>query len=238
MPPVVDRPDEPPEADGASAEGSTGDHLRCVVRGPWTRVRRAALRFVVATLSAAFVYYGFSFWQVWSTGRIDQVRSVDVIVVLGAAQYDGRPSPQLAARLDHVVELWSLEAAPLVVVAGGKQQGDRFTEAEASERYLTDRGIPASAIVQEATGSNTFESLDRARRLVASDVETALIVTDPYHALRSRLIADEVGFDARVSSAPDSVVTGAAELRRQLAEAAAVAIGRIIGFERLSVLTD
>jgi len=96
-------------------------------------VRRAALRFVVATLSAALAYYGFSFWQVWSTGRIDQVRSVDVIVVLGAAQYDGRPSPQLAGRLDHVVELWSLEAAPLVVVAGGKQQGDRFTEAEASE---------------------------------------------------------------------------------------------------------
>ena len=87
-------------------------------------------------------------------------------------------------------------------------------------------------------GTNTFDSLRRARALLDDSVETVLVVTDPYHALRSRLTAEEVGFTAYVSSTPDSVVGGTAELRRQLAEAAGVAVGRIIGFERLSGLTD
>ena len=94
-------------------------------------------------------YYAVSFLQVWSTGRSDQARPVDAIVVMGAAQYDGEPSPQLAARLDHVVELWPQGLAPLVVVTGGNRPGDRFTEAEASAAYLTERGVPADAIVLE-----------------------------------------------------------------------------------------
>jgi uncharacterized SAM-binding protein YcdF (DUF218 family) len=157
---------------------------------------------------------------------------------MGAAQYDGRPSPQFAARLDHVVQLWDEGRAPLVVVTGGKQEGDRFTEASAASAYLVDRGVPESVIVQEGAGSNTYESLANARRLVDESVETVLVVTDPYHALRTELTADEVGFVAYAAPAPDSVVDGAAEVRRELAEAAGVAVGRIIGFERLSGLTD
>ena len=84
--------------------------------------------------------------------------------MLGAAQYDGRPSPQLAARLDHVVELWPRGLAPIVVVTGGKQPGDRFTEAEASARYLVDHGVPETAIMFENEGQSTYESLDRRRR--------------------------------------------------------------------------
>jgi vancomycin permeability regulator SanA len=179
-----------------------------------------------------------SFWQVWSTGRSDEARAVDAIVVMGAAQYDGRPSPQLAARLDHAVSLWNDRLAPMVIVTGGNQEGDRFTEASTSAAYLVERGVPSSAIVQEDAGSTTHDSLDRARALVDESVETVLIVTDPYHALRSKLTAEEAGFTAYVSPAPDSVVVGAAELRRELAEAAGVAVGRIIGFERLSGLTD
>jgi uncharacterized SAM-binding protein YcdF (DUF218 family) len=198
------------------------------------RVGQVALVLVVLGVG----YLAFSFWQVWSTGRADEARPVDAIVVMGAAQYDGRPSPQLAARLDHVVELWSEGVAPLVIVTGGKQSGDRFTEAAASAQYLADRGVPADAIVQEGAGTNTFESLAGARRLVDPSVRSVLVVTDPYHALRSRLTAEEVGFDAFVSSTPDSVVGGVTELRRELAEAAGVALGRIIGFERLSGLTD
>ena len=71
---------------------------------------------------------------------------------MGAAQYDGEPSPQLAARLDHVVELWPQGVAPLVVVTGGNRPGDRFTEAQASAAYLTERGVPADAIVLEDRG--------------------------------------------------------------------------------------
>jgi uncharacterized SAM-binding protein YcdF (DUF218 family) len=201
-------------------------------------VGRRIVQIVVVVLLVGLAYYAVSFWQVWSTGRADQTRAVDAIVVMGAAQYDGRPSPQLAARLDHVVDLWNDGVAPRVVVTGGKQQGDRFTEAAASAGYLVDQGVPSSAIVQEDVGSTTYESLERARSLVDASVGTILLVTDPYHALRTRLTAEEVGFDAYVSSASDSVVGGVTELRRELVEAGGVAIGRIIGFERLSGLTD
>jgi uncharacterized SAM-binding protein YcdF (DUF218 family) len=190
---------------------------------------------------AAFVvlYSLVSLWQVWSTGRSDQARPVDAIVVLGAAQYDGRPSPQLAARLDQVVELWPQDLAPLVIVTGGNQPGDRFTEAEASANYLIDRGVPENAILLEDAGSTTYESLeDVAEILEARGLDSVLIVTDPYHALRSRLIAQEVGMVAYVSPTDTSVVTGVSSAKRQLGEAAGVAVGRIIGFERLSGLTD
>lgn len=206
-----------------------------------TPPRRVGRRFLQAGLVLLLIAVGYalvSFWQVWSTGRSDEARAVDAIVVMGAAQYDGRPSPQLAARLDHAVSLWNDGLAPVVIVTGGNQEGDRFTEASTSAAYLVERGVPSSAIVLEDAGSTTHDSLDRARALVDESVETVLIVTDPYHALRSKLTAEEVGFTAFVSPAPDSVVVGATELRRELAEAAGVAVGRIIGFERLSGLTD
>ncbi len=130
------------------------------------------------------------------------------------------------------------EFAELVIVTGGNQEGDRFTEASTSAAYLVEHGVPSSVIVQEDAGSTTHDSLDRARALVDESVETVLVVTDPYHALRSKLTAEEVGFTAYVSPAPDTVVVGSTELRRDFAEAAGVAVGRIIGFERLSGLTD
>jgi uncharacterized SAM-binding protein YcdF (DUF218 family) len=201
-------------------------------------IGRRILRICLVLLLVAVGYYLVSLWQVWSTGRDAQARPADAIVVMGAAQYDGRPSPQLAARLDHAVELWNTGLAPLVMVTGGNREGDRFTEAFASAAYLLERGVPSSAIVQEDAGTSTYESLERARALLGDAVESVVVVTDPYHALRARLIAEEVGFTAAVSPAPDSVVNGTAEFRRELAEAAGVAVGRIIGFERLSGLTD
>lgn len=201
-------------------------------------VGRRVLQVLVMVLLALVTYFGVSFWQVHSTGRSDQARPVDAIVVMGAAQYDGRPSPQLAARLDHVVELWPQQLAPRVIVTGGKRPGDRFTEASASARYLVERGIPETAIVQEGSGTSTFESLQQVHRLVGGTVNDVLIVTDPYHALRSRLIAQELGFTAYVSPTGASVVTGRRELRRELGEAGGVALGRIIGFDRLSGLTS
>jgi uncharacterized SAM-binding protein YcdF (DUF218 family) len=194
---------------------------------------------LVLVVGALGAYYAVSFWQVRSTGRTDQARPVDAVVVMGAAQYDGTPSPQLAARLDHVVDLYEQGLAPLVIATGGNQPGDRFTEAEASAAYLSARGVPDSAILLENSGSNTYESLDSvAEMMSARGLDQVLIVTDPYHALRSRLIAEEVGLDAYVSPTPSSVVSGWSSMRRRLAEAAGVAVGRVIGFERLSGLTS
>ena len=185
-------------------------------------------------LAAVVVYLAVSLFQVWSTGRSDYGGPVDAIVVMGAAQYDGRPSPQLAARLDHVAELWPEGRAGLVVVTGGKRPGDRFTEAEASAAYLEEHGVPAAAIVLEDQGTSSYESLQGVAALLeARGLDEVLIVTDPYHALRSRLIAGEVGLDAHVSPTPTSVVHGGEQTVRELQEAAGVAIGRLIGFDRI-----
>ncbi len=205
---------------------------------PGRRVGRRVAQIAAALLVLGCVYLAFSFWQVWSVGRSDEARVVDAIVVMGAAQYDGRPSPQLEARLDHAVNLWTDGVASRVVVTGGNQPGDRFTEADASAAFLVERGVPIAAIVLEGDGSTTWESLSNVEVLVGDSIDSILIVTDPYHALRSRLVAQSVGFRAFVSPTPTSVVSGTRELRRELGEAAGVAVGRIIGFERLSALTD
>ena len=184
------------------------------------------------------VYFSVSLWQVWSVGRSDQARPVDAIVVMGAAQYDGRPSPQLAARLDQVAELWPQGLAPVVIVTGGNQPGDRFTEAEASAAYLRERGVPEDVLVLENRGSSTYDSLGNVAAIAAErDIESVLIVTDPYHSLRSRMVAQELGLTAYVAPTGTSVVTGADSLERHLREAAGVAVGRVIGFDRLSGLT-
>lgn len=185
-----------------------------------------------------WIYFLITLGQVYQTGRSDQTRTVDVIVVMGAAQYDGTPSAQLAARLDHVVTLWDRGVAEAVVVTGGNRPGDRFTEAGSSAEYLIERGVPESAILREDAGTTSFESLRAVAELLqARDLSTVLVVTDPYHSLRSQLIAEEVGLTAFVSPTPSTVITGRAQLKRELKEAVGVAVGRLIGFGRLSEIT-
>ena len=208
---------------------------------PWWRQGPSWNRVLLGVAIVVVAYYLVSLVQVVQAGRSHAVPEggADAIVVLGAAQYDGRPSPQLAARLDHVVTLWEAEAAPWVVVTGGNQPGDRFTEASASLDYLVERGIPEAAILAEATGRSTHESLEAAAAmLLGRDLHDVVLVTDPYHAKRSQLIAGGFGLDAAVSSTPTSVVTGWDSTRRHLEEAAGVALGRLVGFDRLSDLTD
>lgn len=214
------------------------EELRRAATSWWRRV----LQIGMVLFALGVGYYFVSVWQVYSAGRNDQVRTVDAIVVMGAAQYDGRPSPQLAARLDHVVELWPEGYAPLVVVTGGNRPGDRFTEAEASANYLVDRGVPVDAIVLENDGATSYDSLERVAAMLEQRTgrsgSSVLVVTDPYHTLRSRLIAQEVGLTAYASPTRTSVVTGARSLERHLWEAGGVAIGRITGFEWLGNVTN
>ncbi|MFN3257271.1 MAG: YdcF family protein [Ilumatobacter sp.] len=231
----------PHEVSSPSATSPTGDAATVDAdrdRSVGSRWRRVLLGAGLAVLLGV-VYFVVSLVQVWSVGRADELDQVDAIVVMGAAQYDGRPSPQLAARLDHVVELWPQGLAPLVVVTGGNIPGDRFTEADASAAYLSDRGVPDDVILREDQGSSSFESLRSvAEMLRGRGLDRVLIVTDPYHALRSRETAEELGLDVRVSSTDTSVVRGSDSLRRHVQEAAGVAVGRIIGFERLADLVD
>jgi uncharacterized SAM-binding protein YcdF (DUF218 family) len=209
--------------------------VRIVRRRRWPK--RLFVSFF-ALVVMAVGYLGISLFQVWSTGRSDEARPVDAIVVMGAAQYDGRPSLQLQARLDHVIDLWAAGYADTIVVTGGNQPGDRFTEADASADYLVGRGVPDAAIVRETVGRSSYESLQGVAELLAPlGKRSVLIVSDPFHLLRSRLSAEELGLEAYVSPTPTTTVTGSQNLAKELKEAAGVALGRIIGFDRLLDIT-
>jgi len=214
------------------------DAVRTDGRTVRPRTRRRVISTVLVIVSLVVVYYGVNLFQVWSVGNSDQARPVDAIVVLGAAQYDGRPSPQLRARLDHVVELWKLGVAPLVVVTGGNQPGDRFTEASASATYLSQSGVTSAAILQENRGHSSWESLAGVARLLNErDASRVLLVSDPFHSLRIRLVAQELGLTAYVSPTQTSPVRGATAVIKELKEAVGVSLGRVIGFKRLFSLT-
>ena len=103
-----------------------------------------------ASVAVMLLYFLLSLFQVWNTGRSDDRQPVDAIVVLGAAQYDGRPSPQFQARLDHALELWKLDLASYIVVTGGKQVGDRFTEAAAARKFFETKGVKDNLIFEDS----------------------------------------------------------------------------------------
>ena len=193
---------------------------------------------VCAILIGAALYLAFNVAQVYMVGRSDEARRVDAIVVLGAAQYDGRPSPQLQARLDHALVLWRDGVAQFVIVAGGKQEADRFTEAEASAKYLIAGGVPSELIVLENVGHTTRESLLGVSEIVrAREVNSLLIVTDPYHAQRAKLISQDLGLRVFVSPTLTGPIRGGENLSRHLREGVGVAVGQIIGFRGLERLT-
>ena len=202
------------------------------------RRRRRLVVGLLALLGLVTLYYVFNLFQVWRSARNDEARPADAIVVLGAAQYDGRPSPVLAARLDHALELWRAGLAPHIVVTGGKQEGDRYTEATAAAEYLIARGVPDSAILREVQGTSTWESLAATARILRNrGLERVLVVSDPYHSLRARETARELGLDAFASPTLTSPVDGWSEWKRMFREAAGVGVARFIGYRRLLRLT-
>ena len=200
---------------------------------------RRVIKSLGISVAVGLIYFLVSLFQVWDMGRSDDRQPVDAIVVLGAAQYDGRPSPQLQARLDHALILWNLNFASYIVVTGGKQVGDRFTEAAAARKFFESKGIASDSIFEENTGKTTYASL-LAVSQVASDHKIAkvVIVSDPFHQLRAKLIAQEVGLDASSSPTRSSVIRGGDAFKHNLQEAVGVAVGRIVGFRRVDSWTN
>ena len=147
-------------------------------------------------------------FRVWHTGTTDARPRSDAIVVEGAAQYDGRPSAVLSARLEHALALWRQGVAPHVVTVGGRRTGDRFTEAAASRTWLLDHGVPAASVVAVEQGSDTLLSLRAAVPVLrARGWGSVVLVTDPWHELRSRTIARDLGLDAAASPVTDGPST-------------------------------
>lgn len=192
---------------------------------------RRLLKLLLALVGLAVLYLGVTFVQVWLAARHDDRSPASAIVVLGAAQWNGKPSPVLAARLDHAAELYRAKVAPVIVVVGGKQEGDRVTQGLAGYRYLREQGIPDEALKVEVGGRDTYTELAATANILRSAGlgNDVVLVTSPYHALRAGGIAREVGLRAHVS--PSSDASSFASYAR---ETLAVAAGRIVGYRRLS----
>ncbi len=165
-----------------------------------------------AGLGGALVVATYTTFRIWRRGDIDDAARpvvVDAIVVLGAAQHDGRPSPVFRARIDHAVDLWRTRAAGsrrvFLVVTGGRRAGDRTTEAATARAYAIERGVPEDAILMEERGRSTLESL----RGVAPILDQrgrgpTLFVSDRSHMLRVIRMARDLGIDALGSPVPAS----------------------------------
>ena len=187
-------------------------------------VGAAVLAFVLLVTSTALA--------IWWNARQDARPSSDAIVVLGSAQYNGVPSSIFEARLEHAVALYEDGVAPMIVTVGGKATGDEFTEAEAGRDYLANAGIPADSLLAVPEGVDTLESM----RAVSTAFDehgwtSAVLVTDPWHALRAERMAEDAGLEAESSPTRQgpAVETRATQFRYILRETAAYLLYRATG---------
>ncbi len=181
-----------------------------------------------------FVVAAVSYRSSWSH---ETKGSADVIIVMGAAQYDGVPSNLLEMRLQQGLDLWKDGRAPLIALTGGKQAGDRFTEAATGRRWLTDRGVPANVIVSEDVGRSTWQSLSQLDPVLRDrSVETAIVVSSYWHVQRADLILHQLGYDASTSPVPQNS-EALSWTTKALKELLGISFGRLMGFDTLYSVT-
>jgi uncharacterized SAM-binding protein YcdF (DUF218 family) len=199
---------------------------------------RLAIRIVSLLLVALVIYLAVSLVQVWLTSRQYKPHPAAAIVVMGAAQYNGVPSPDLQARLNEAVILFKKGYANLIVVTGGKEKGDLHTEAGTGATYLASQGIPSSDILQ-AGGNDTYENVaDAVPLLKARNATTVLVTTDPFHEDRSMAISSSFGLTPSPTPTKTSPIKGWSTVPYFLKEGVGVGLGRIIGFNHLEWLHD
>jgi uncharacterized SAM-binding protein YcdF (DUF218 family) len=151
----------------------------------------------LACVAGLLLVVAYTTWRIWDQGNHDEVRPADAIVVLGAAQYNGVPSPIYRARLDHAIGLFEEGVAPTLVMTGGKLPGDNTTEADAGRAYAIAQGVPAEAIIVEDRGRTTLESLRTVGGMLREhELDSAVFVSDRTHMLRVLRIARDQGVEA------------------------------------------
>ncbi|GAB2915417.1 YdcF family protein [Rhodococcus aerolatus] len=182
-------------------------------------------RLLLGTVLAVVLVVGTTAADVWWTARTDDPGPADALVVLGAAQYDGTPSSVFESRLDHAAALYRDGVAPRVITVGGKLAGDQFTEAAAGKAYLVEQGVPADDVTAVEEGSDTLGSVRAVARVMAEQgLGSAVMVSDPWHSLRSRTMARDAGLQAGASptrSGP-AVLTRASQLHGIVRETGAL----------------
>jgi hypothetical protein len=192
------------------------------------------LKVISSVISLIVLYFVVTLVQVWMTGQQHSLNSAQAIVVLGAAEYNGTPSSDLAARLGEAYTLYKSGRAPLIAVTGGNLPGDAYTEAGVSATYLRSQGVPSSAIIQ-GSGADTYQNIQSiAPQLKARGVSTLLVVTDSFHEDRSMAIASTFGFRPYPSPTTTSPIQRWSQFPYYLRETVAVGVGRITGYSFLS----
>jgi uncharacterized SAM-binding protein YcdF (DUF218 family) len=199
---------------------------------------RWALRIGLAILGLILLYFAVTLVQVWLTSRQYDPRPAGAIVVLGAAQYDGRPSPDLLARLHQALTLYHDGYAHLIVVTGGKKPGDVYTEAQSGAMYLEKAGVPSADVV-EVGGDDTYDNIaDAAAKLKGRSDKVVLVTTDPFHEDRSMAIASDDALSPSPTPTQTSPISGWSMVPYFMKEAVGVGFGRIIGYNHLEWLHD
>jgi uncharacterized SAM-binding protein YcdF (DUF218 family) len=139
-------------------------------------------------------YFGSVYYQVWNQANSDEARPADAIVVLGAAEYWGKPSPILKARLDHALELFNRQFAPRIITTGGHGLGSEFSEAAVAREYLSKHGVPAELISIEDAGESTMQSAAAVAEIMdRMKMTSCIVVSDGYHIHRIKNILEEQG---------------------------------------------
>lgn len=176
--------------------------------GPTPRKSRPiGWRLVTAAVATVFGLWLLSLLMVVVYERRDTKRPAHAIVVLGAAQYDGKPSPVLKARVDHAVQLWRQGLAPIVVMTGGRGEGDTTSEAAVERRYAISKGVPPSAILVEGASRSTSETLRNVASMLTADRREVILVSDPFHMFRLALLARRYGLRPRTSPTRTSPIS-------------------------------
>lgn len=197
--------------------------------------RPPLVRIVLVGLGLMLLVWLASLGAVLIWERNDQARPASAIVVLGAAQYVGRPSPVLRARLDHTIDLFRRRLAPVIIVTGGTGRGDTTSEAAVSRRYAIKQGVPASAILMETKGRTTSESMDGVAALMAQrHRRDVLLVSDPFHMLRLTILARRHGLIPYASPTPTSPIAANPSERWKYALSESIKAPLAFIFERRS----
>lgn len=171
------------------------------------RSRPVGWRLVKAALVALVLLWLLSLLMVIVYERRDTKRPAHAIVVLGAAQYDGKPSPVLRARVDHAVQLWRQGLAPVLVMTGGRGEGDTTSEAAVERRYAISKGVPPKAILTEGRSRSTSETLRNVASMLTRDRREVILVSDPFHMFRLAILARRYGLEPRTSPTRTSPIS-------------------------------
>jgi uncharacterized SAM-binding protein YcdF (DUF218 family) len=168
----------------------------------------------VALLLTLSLYWWYLYRQIRTQAAIDEARTADAIIVLGAAQYNGRPSPVLKARLDHAYKLYKQGYARAIITTGSYGPDLNFSEAHVSTKYLVEHGVDVATIITEQASGSTHDSIEAsADHMHAKGWKTALVVSDGFHLFRVKRMLEDKGILAYTSPAPDSPIEVASSQR-------------------------